>query len=367
MTMDKVISILSLFIYAGCGQDTIIIAKGEDDCQSSVWYLDSDQDGFGSTDAVASCDPVEGYVQSGGDCDDTDPTIAPNSIEVCNEIDDDCDNIVDNDLSDAQEWYLDADGDGFGDENDSVYDCAPISGYISQAGDCDDSNSNINPDVTEVCDELDNNCDDIIDNELGNTYYIDSDGDGYGDINEYVTACSEPIGYVDNNGDCDDNNENFTISCDPISVTEQVCQGTPYFVAGPSTTIPELHILSAYEPTSTNEILVHVDRTTQMTLVLSSYEPVNWIVTTAANTQIDQILLNGYHTQSITIDDSSIPIETRSYDQTTTNFGSVCGYSYPYNGGGCDTDLLLQGLTNYTGLDWTSFSGCYTAEQFLLE
>jgi hypothetical protein len=104
----------------------------------------------------------------------------------------------------------------------------------------------------------------------------------------------------------------------------------------------------------------------QMTLLLSSYEPVHWIVTLSPGTQIDSVLLNGYHSQSIAID-PSIPVETRSYDQTVTNFGNWCGYSLPYNGGGCDTDLLIDGVTSHTGLDWTSFNGCYTGEQFLLE
>ena len=64
---------------------------------------------------------------------------------------------------------------------------------------------------------------------------------------------------------------------------------------------------------------------------------------------------------------SGIPVETRSYDQTGTNFGGSCGYSLPYNGGGCDTNQLLQGVTNYTGLDWTSFNGCYTVDQFIIK
>ena len=81
--------------------------------------------------------------------------------------------------------------------------------------------------------------------------------------------------------------------------------------------------------------------------------------------QIQQILLNGYHSQTI-VGASGIPVETRSYDQTGTNFGGSCGYSLPYNGGGCDTNQLIQGVTNYTGLDWTSFNGCYTLISSLL-
>lgn len=91
---------------------------------------------------------------------------------------------------------------------------------MAEAGDCDDGMAEINPTAIEVCDGL-------IDNDLGNTYYIDSDGDGYGDTSDAIIACEEPIGYSENDLDCDDSNSNFTTSCTPITVIEQVCNGSP--------------------------------------------------------------------------------------------------------------------------------------------
>ena len=41
------------------------------------WYRDRDEDGFGSGDAVASCEPLSGYVTNDADCDDTRATAAP--------------------------------------------------------------------------------------------------------------------------------------------------------------------------------------------------------------------------------------------------------------------------------------------------
>lgn len=61
-------------------------------------------------------------------------------------------------------YYLDSDGDGFGDSASAVTACEPPSGdHILTGGDCDDSNADIYPGATELCDGLDNNCSGTID------------------------------------------------------------------------------------------------------------------------------------------------------------------------------------------------------------
>ncbi|QQS64300.1 MAG: putative metal-binding motif-containing protein [Chitinophagaceae bacterium] len=82
---------------------------------------------------------------------------------------------------------------------------API-GFVTNSGDCDDSNPAINPGATEVCDGLDNNCDGQIDEGVKTTFYADADGDGYGNAANTTMACTAPIGFVTNSGDCDDIN-----------------------------------------------------------------------------------------------------------------------------------------------------------------
>jgi hypothetical protein len=76
---------------------------------------------------------------------------------------------------------------------------------ISTTGDCNDNNNTINPAATEVCDGIDNDCDGSTDEGGLTTYYVDVDQDGFGNPSSSTQACAQPVGYVTNNTDCDDN------------------------------------------------------------------------------------------------------------------------------------------------------------------
>ena len=55
-------------------------------------------------------------------------------------------------------WYLDNDGDGFGNSNVTLSNCVQPSGYVAIGGDCNDNNNAINPNATEECNGIDDNC-----------------------------------------------------------------------------------------------------------------------------------------------------------------------------------------------------------------
>ncbi|MCH4822251.1 gliding motility-associated C-terminal domain-containing protein [Gramella lutea] len=227
----------------------------EDEFPGQTWYLDADGDLYSDGTSTVSCTrPADHYIASelmatSGDCDDTDDTINPGASEVPdNDIDENCDGVktytfyadtdgdgfgdpsvsqiaetapigyaidntdcddTDEDEFPGQTWYLDADGDLYGEGTSTISCTRPADHYIASeltatSGDCDDTDDTINPGASEVPDnDIDENCDGV----KTYTYYADTDGDGFGDASNSVTSSTKPTGYVADNTDCDDSDE----------------------------------------------------------------------------------------------------------------------------------------------------------------
>lgn len=180
----------------------------EDAIDAPLWHQDADGDGFGgSAQTLTSCTAVDGYVANASDCNDADATIWPGTTEICDGVDQNCNAAIDEDAPDAPRWYNDNDQDGYGDAAVSLSQCVTPIGYVADATDCDDYNNAIWPGATEFCDGLDNNCDSVIDESTASgasDWFMDSDGDGYGQDTLSTRACSRPDGYASVAGDCDD-------------------------------------------------------------------------------------------------------------------------------------------------------------------
>ena len=128
------------------------------------------------------------------DCDDYDEDVFPGAQELCDDVDNNCDQEVDEGVRDPEgdcaECH-DLDGDGHD-------DCG---------GDCDDDDASAFPTAPEECDDVDNDCDGEVDEGF------DLDGDG-------AAACGAMA-------DCDDSDPfvapGFLEACDSV---DNDCDGT---------------------------------------------------------------------------------------------------------------------------------------------
>lgn len=234
---------------ASVNPDGLEICNGlDDDCDGKVddadssltgelpylAYEDRDRDGFGVASSESRrCAVTVGYVDNldgGEDCDDTDGRVYPGAPEQCNRFDADCDGISgyydpDVDPSLFSPWYYDGDNDGYGDTSQVSYACMRPTHYESIGGDCDDTNYLVNPSEDEVCNDIDDNCNGLVDDEDpalvvgydGILSWPDADGDGYGDASASpVDACEVPVGFAALIDDCDDASRDVRPSADEV-------------------------------------------------------------------------------------------------------------------------------------------------------
>ncbi len=199
-------------IGAEAGTDAFELAR-------AYFYRDNDNDGYFSYE----------------DCDDGNPEIRPGAAEICDGIDNDCNGFVDEGLA-VYTYYRDADADGYGDLFSPFDTCltTPPPGYVANHDDCNDLINAINPDAEEICDGIDNDCNESIDDGIPYyTYYRDADVDGFGNAADSLVVCqgNPPSGYVTNKADCNDNAGSIRPSAEdiPDNGIDEDCSGSDLF------------------------------------------------------------------------------------------------------------------------------------------
>ena len=207
------------------------VQDGSDNCRinANPDQIDTNTNGIG--DACEADDDGDGDPDI-TDCNDQNPAISNNATELCDGVDNDCDGQVDdgflNTDGDSLADCLDPDSDNDADPNTT--DCAPLNAEI---------HSNV---IHDECDGVDNDCDGVVDDHpftTGSTYFLDEDGDGYGDTNDFLRLCAPDtlFGYTAlQGGDCQDTipgvNPGATDICgnlrdEDCSGQDAVCQCTP--------------------------------------------------------------------------------------------------------------------------------------------
>jgi hypothetical protein len=150
---------------------------------------------------MQACEAPQGYVEDNTDCNDNDANAHP-----------------------GQTWYKDADGDSYSDGTTDTTSCKRPMGYkveselTATSGDCDDNDANAHP---------------------GQTWYKDTDNDGYFDGTTNTTSCTRPTGYkvlgelatATTSIDCDDNNPDVNPGATEIvdnGIDDDCDPSTPY-------------------------------------------------------------------------------------------------------------------------------------------
>jgi hypothetical protein len=173
-------SAMLFFVLSGCYDINGTFGHGDDDTEPH----DEDDDDSGSgddddptpgddDDTTTADQDGDGWEQH-QDCDDLDAQVYPGAQELCNERDDDCDKLIDEDV--LESWFVDLDGDEYGADSSLLQTCDPLPGMISQGGDCDDDDSTIYPGSPEQVDGADSDCDGALDWLV--TIYVGTDDAG---------------------------------------------------------------------------------------------------------------------------------------------------------------------------------------------
>lgn len=402
------------------GRDNNCDGRIDELLPTKTYYKDVDADRYGSaTNSKQICKAIAGYVPNNTDCNDADKSISPIASEICDGLDNNCSGGIDEGLSIAT-YYKDADGDGFG-SGEAVESCGGA-GYVANNTDCDDADATITTTHTyymdldgdghgsltrsltgcfatadeatntptaeggaggvkhidgppsdcndyhaysyegaeEVCDGVDNDCVDGIDNGFGTvTLYLDWDKDGFGSPAASAETCLErgyyasesgnypdgtpaaikvtgdrQLDYVADNTDCNDGDKTIHTECDAVDD----CTAAGAEEACNTYTVPNTIATCDGDTDATNVTDVTADLNEWLETVPDGTETAPSIVNLNGNCLAVKGTVELYNRYNITIDgdiNGSDAGTIKSIDYKTCYF--------------CDESHQQEGAERYTG------------------
>ena len=172
------------------------VARSEEEIRAAVCAIDGSEPGLtaawsfdeGSGQDVLDGSPngLAGFLGTSTSPEASDPARADDDpvcfdLEWCDGLDNDGDGLVDEEdsLMAGPLWYLDGDGDGFGDPASTpVMACAAPAGRVDNDDDCDDSDPAVYPGAAEVYNAVDDDCDGWLDEHGVTSLAFDGADDG---------------------------------------------------------------------------------------------------------------------------------------------------------------------------------------------
>ncbi|MBI5607695.1 MAG: putative metal-binding motif-containing protein [Deltaproteobacteria bacterium] len=173
------------------------------------FYYDGDNDGYGIANVQCWCAISGNYrATKGGDCNDANAAVYPNtSAEACNNVDDNCNGVTDEGCDDDKDGYCD---------KSMTYTSSTA--CPSGGGDCDDNSIFVKPSATELCDDVDNNCNAQVDEACN------ADGDAY--CSKAKVTVGTPAVCPAGGGDCDDTTSAISpVSTETCNSKDDNCNG----------------------------------------------------------------------------------------------------------------------------------------------